>query len=359
MDINDNIPYRESSNTTTMAKPSIGILNSSSIAKSYGGIAPFIKNLDPFLRKDFDLTYITLPDRLYKISLIPHRLLYVLYLLTKRGTWKKMDLIISHVPEGSWVISFGKVPFVHIFHGNTNPMAGSRYWYGKYFHSIFRAMEKRIIRKASLVYTVGTERPGIPKIINPVHHSISIKETSLRKGFIFSGRLEKMKNIDRIIRVYASLDSSIRQEHPLYIAGTGTQETALKKLSKDLQLNGQVVFLGNLKNEDLIEADSSKKILLMASSFEGFPMAIAEAFSLGVPVVSTAVGDISRFVRHDQNGILLPVEFLEEEYANGIVSILNDYERFASNALASSKPFSAEKITAELTGDIKSFLEKP
>ena len=113
-----------------MAKPRIGILNSSSIAKSYGGIAPFIKNLDPFLRKDFDLTYITLPDSLYKLSFIPHRLWYVLYLLTKTGRLKKMDMIISHVPEGSWVVSFGKVPFVHIFHGNANPMAGSRYWYG-------------------------------------------------------------------------------------------------------------------------------------------------------------------------------------------------------------------------------------
>ena len=341
-----------------MAKPSIGILNSSSIAKSYGGIAPFIKNLDPFLRKDFDLTYITLPDALYKISIIPHRLWYVLYLLTKTGKWKKMDMIISHVPEGSWVVSFGKVPFVHIFHGNTNPMAGSRYWYGKYFHSIFGAIEKRIIRKASLLYTVGAERQGVPKIINPIHHNVSVKETSIRKGFIFSGRLEKMKNIDRIIKVYASLDARIREENPLYIAGTGTQENALKKLSRDLQLNGQVVFLGNLKNEDLIETDSSKKILLMASSFEGFPMAIAEAFSLGVPVISTAVGDIARFVRNDENGILLPVDFAEREYAKGIVSILNNYERFAANALAASKVFSAERITAELSDNITSFLEK-
>jgi glycosyltransferase involved in cell wall biosynthesis len=341
-----------------MAKLKLGIVNSSSNLKSYGGVAPFIKNLDPFLREAFDVTYILLPDHLYNIHFIPRRLIFSFYLMGKRRKLKQMDMILSHVPEGSFIISYMRIPLAHIFHGNFNPMSQSRYAYGKYFIPLFEAMERRIIRKASLMYTVGAERPGIPKILNPVYHSVKIKPYAERSGFIFSGRLEKIKNIDRIIRVYARLDISIQREHPLYIAGTGTQESALKELAASLPVQGKIIFLGNLKNDDLIEADSSKKILLMASSQEGFPMAIAEALSLGVPVISTDTGDISRFLKSNENGFLLPIAFDDEEYIKSIETILGDYDRFSKNALASASVFKAEEVARGLSRDIYQTISK-
>jgi glycosyltransferase involved in cell wall biosynthesis len=341
-----------------MKKLKLGIVNSSSIIKSYGGVAPFIKNLDPFLQDAFEVTYVLLPDYIYNIQFIPRRLLFVLYLLGKRRQLKRFDMILSHVPEGSFVVSYGKIPFVHIFHGNFNPMSQSRYWYGKYFTSIFESMEKRIIKKASLMYTVGIERPGIPKIFNPIYHSVKIKSNSARRGFIFSGRLEKIKNIDKIIRVYAKLAPAVQEENALYIAGMGTQENILKDLAASLPLQGKVIFLGNLNNEDLIEADSSKKILVMASSQEGFPMAIAEALSLGVPVISTDTGDISRIIKSNENGFLLPIAFNDEEYIKSIEAILNDYDRFSKNALASSEIFKADKVARNLIDDINKAILK-
>jgi glycosyltransferase involved in cell wall biosynthesis len=180
----------------------------------------------------------------------------------------------------------------------------------------------------------------------------------LRQGFIFSGRLEKIKNIDRIIRVYAKLPASVQQANHLYIAGMGTQETMLKELAAGLPLRGKVIFTGNLSNDDLVEEDSSKKILVMASSQEGFPMAIAEAFSVGIPVISTDTGDISRFLHSNENGFLLPVEFAEEEYIQSIETILNDYDRFSKNALASAEVFKAKNVAGSLIADIHKALLK-
>jgi glycosyltransferase involved in cell wall biosynthesis len=342
-----------------MSKPKLGIVNSSTLIKSYGGIAPFIRNLDPFLQDSFDVTYVVLPDYLYNIHFIPRRLIFLFYLLGKSMRLRKFDIILSHVPEGSYIVSFTRVPFAHIFHGNFNPMSQSRYWYGKYFKTIFEAMERRILKKASLMYTVGTERPGIPKIFNPIYHSVKIKDVNSRSGFIFSGRLEKIKNIDKIIRVYAKLKTEIQLENPLYIAGMGTQENQLKELAATLPIQGKVIFLGHLNNDDLIEADSSKKIFLMASSQEGFPMAIAEAFSVGIPVISTDTGDISRFLKSNVNGFLLPVEFIDEDYIQSIETILQDYERFSKQALASSGVFKAEEVAADLINELnRSILKK-
>jgi glycosyltransferase involved in cell wall biosynthesis len=337
-----------------MAKLKLGIVNSTSIDMSYGGVAPFIKNLDPFMQDEFDVKYIVLPAGLTRINVIPRRLIFLLYLFFRKKQLNGYDFILSHVPEGSFMVSYGKVPFVHIFHGNFNPMSQSRYWYGKYFMSLFERMEKRIIKYASLMYTVGVERKGIPKIFNPVLHNVKMKTVESRQGFIFSGRLEKIKNVDRLIVIYSKLAPAIRRKNPFYIAGIGTQETVLKKLVLSLDLDKEVIFLGDLKNEEMVETDSTKRIMTMASSQEGMPMAIAESLSVGVPVISTDTGDIARIIKSNENGFLLPLTFSDEEYIQCIQTILNDYERFSKGALASAEIFRSEKIAAGLISDINS-----
>jgi glycosyltransferase involved in cell wall biosynthesis len=339
-----------------MTRLKLAIVNSTSISMSYGGVAPFIKNLDPFMREAFDVEYIVLPVALTRIHFIPRRLIYLIYLLGKGRQLRKADIILSHVPEGSYIVSFGKIPFIHIFHGNFNPMSQSRYWYGKYFMSVFEKMERRVIRKAALMYTVGVERKGIPKIFNPVLHKVKVKNPENRAGFIFAGRLEKIKNIDRLVKIYAQLSPAIREKNPFYIAGVGTQESALRKIVAGLGLENNIIFSGSLANDDLVEMDSSKKILIMASSQEGMPMAIAEALSVGVPVISTDTGDIARIIKTNQNGFLLPLTFSDEEYIQSIMNILNDYDRFAGNALDSSSIFRSEKIAAGLVNDIHSII---
>ena len=326
--------------------------------KSYGGIAPFIKNLDPFMQEAYDVNYIVLPEYLSRISIIPQRLIYLLYMLGKKRQLKRFDFILSHTPEGSYVVSFCKVPFIHIFHGNSNPMSRSRYWYGKYFSSVYEMIDKRIRRKASRMYTVGMEKQGISKIFNPVLHTVKIKDKSGRSGFIFSGRLENVKNIDRLIRMYAKLPAAVQNENLFYIAGTGTLESALKKQVLSLGLKNKIIFLGELKNEDMVEANSTKKILLMASSLEGMPMAIAEALSVGIPVVSTDVGDIARIIHNQENGFLLPLDYEDEDYIQCINYILSDYSRYADKALVTSEVFRSEKVATALISDINQLVQK-
>ena len=336
-----------------MKKIKLGIINSTSLNDLYGGVAPFIKNLDPFLREEFDVTYICLPEKFNKIDFLPKRFIFLCYLITIWIRINKQDILLSHVPEGSFIISYSKVPIIHIFHGNTNPMEGSRFWYGKFFRSTFNFMEKRILKKAKLKYTVGTEFPTVKKILNPIYHSVTIKPTESRKGFVYAGRLESIKNIDRIIKIFAKLPEDFRQNNPFYIAGTGSQLVNLKKLVNDLSLNDSVKFVGSLANNDLIEFVSTKMILLMASSFEGLPMAIAEALSVGIPVISTDVGDISRVIKINYNGHLLPKDFSDQDYIDAIISISSNYNYFAFNAFLSSSIFNAEVIAKQLSDEMK------
>lgn len=337
---------------------SVAILLTNSFKTSYGGIGPFVKNLDTDLAKHYDLTYFSLPDSFERITWMPHRLAYIFHLFGQLPKLRKFDLILSHTPEGSFVVSLLGLPFAHIFHGNGNPVSKSRFWYGKYFTTAFENIQKRIKKYSLISYTVGEAMSGSRKLVNPIAHHVEVKEYNSRFGFVFAGRLENGKRIDDIIRIYSKLSTAIRESNPLYIAGKGSLKETFEKLAVDLGISHQVIFLGNLDNHELIEVISKKKILLMASENEGFPMAIAEALSVGVPIVSTAVGDIPSFIVSQQNGELVEKSLNEEEYLFAINRILDFYPKYAEAAFVSSKVFDSKKIAESLVCDLDSLISK-
>ena len=322
---------------------------------SYGGVAPFMRNMHPILIQKYNVEYFTIPKS-WNSKFIPGRLKLMAYLIKKHKDLKSCDFILSHVPEGSYIASYTGNPYCHIFHGNDNPMTQSRYRIGKYFRWLFEIFFNRIEKTCPLKYTVGPVCGDRKKLFNPICHNTSEKPYESRKGFIFAGRLELIKNIDHIIRIYSKLPVQIRDVHHLYIAGTGTQEHKLKDLVKEMSLTKFVHFLGNVQNKEIVEVDSTKRIFLMASTQEGLPTAIAEALSVGVPVITTNPGDIGLVIKNNVNGFLFPLDFNDDDYVKAIMSILNEYDRFSKAAKESSVVFDSKKITNDVIKDIECIL---
>lgn len=88
----------------------------------------------------------------------------------------------------------------------------------------------------------------------------------------------------------------------MLIAGSGEEEVALKEYVKKNSLEEQVEFLGwinkDKKNDLLMKSD----VLILPSYNEGLPMAILEAMSYGLAIVSTDVGSINEAVNNGLNG---------------------------------------------------------
>jgi len=334
----------------------LAIINSDSKEFSYGGVAPIMRNMHKYLCEAFDVQYFYLPDSWKRIP-CPGRLKMIIYLVSRWKSLKSCDFILSHIPEGSYVTSFMGKPYSHIYHGNDNPMTQSKYWFGKYFKFVFDIFFNRIEKTCPLKYTVGPVWNDKKKLFNPISHTVQPKPHCERSGFMFAGRLELVKNVDRLIRIYAQLPLNIREKNHFHIAGYGTQENNLRDLVRHLNLGDYVQFLGNLSNENLIEEDSKRKILIMASTQEGLPTAIAEALSVGVPVVSTNPGDIGIVLKNNYNGYIFPLDFQDEDYVKAMLNILNEYDRFAKAALESSKIFNGEVITKGVIDDINNVLD--
>ncbi len=324
------------------------------INNELGGSIVFAKNLDKYLRKEFLVYYHFLPKRFYETSILPKRLMYFVYcLFSIPNLVNKYDYFLSHSPEASFILSFFSKNFIHIYHGNFNPVKMSKYFYGKYFVWFYDLIDKRIQKKAKISFTVGENKKGCKKLFSPIDiEDYKYHSNINRKNFYFIGRFEKVKNIFRLVDIYDLLDKNTKKYNKLILIGDGTLKQELIEYVQKKNLNKYVIFTGQLSNSDTLKHLEKAKILLLASYSEGFPMVIAEALSRGVPVISTAVGNIPNVIKNGYNGFCLKQSDNNQEFVNKINKILTNYDFFSNNAFNSSKIFDAKYIANIL---IKSF----
>ena len=232
-------------------------------------------------------------------------------------------------------------------------------WIQKPFVPFYNHLFKVINDNCPLVYCVGKKRrPENKKLYNPLIQNVAPLPIEQRKGFVFTGRLVNLKRVNRIIDIYSKLPKYIQDENPLYIAGDGYCQETLVQQARDLGLANKVIFLGRVPNKEIMKTVASKKLLLMASTTEGFPTSIAEAFSLGIPAVSTNVGSVASVVENNVNGFYVSKDFDDKEYIKCIETIINDYARFSKGALKCAELFNAERVTKGVIADINEILNE-
>jgi glycosyltransferase involved in cell wall biosynthesis len=324
-----------------------------------GGASTWILNVDSFFRKDFEIDYLIIPEKWLNITFIPDRIkatvqtLYVL--ITKHKKW---DIYLSHSPELSYYATLFSKNVVHIAHGNTNPVSNPTFRWGKIFYVVFEFFNAQVEKKAKLLYTVGEKKTGYKNINQPIHHALKPLSFKEKKGLIFAGRLEKIKNIDLIISAFVLLPPEVQREHNLLIYGMGTQRKYLKGLIEKLKVDGSVFLKGHVNNKNLISIINKSALLVMASNFEGFPMVIAEALTVGTPVLSTDVGSISSAVKSGYNGYVISKKTEPKFYAQKIEEILKSSEHYCKNALQSSSIFKADEVYSQIKADLDYHFQK-
>jgi len=335
-------------------KPKLLILVGRNPKNMRGGASTWILNIDSYFQKDYEVDYLIIPEKWLNVSFIPDRLKAIIqafYILT--FNYKKWDVFLSHSPELSYVATLFSKNVVHIAHGNTNPMAKPTFKFGKLFYNLFEYFNQKVEEKSCLLYTVGEEKDKYKKINQPINHNVTPLDVTDKKGFVFAGRLEKVKNIDFIIQSYNLLPEHIKSKNSLLIFGRGSEQSKLDGLIKELKLEKRIFLKGQINNHDLIQEINKSKMLLMASSFEGFPMVVAEALTVGTPVLSTDVGSISDIVKNGYNGFCVTLDTYAELYTLKMEEILKNHSTFSENAFTSSKVFNAWKVYRIIHDDIK------
>jgi glycosyltransferase involved in cell wall biosynthesis len=106
--------------------------------------------------------------------------------------------------------------------------------------------------------------------------------------------------------------------------GQGPHEKEIHELRHRLRLDDRVLLTGY--REDAVGVLAGADIFVLASRWEGLPVALMEAMALGLPVVATAVGGVPEAVGRGIEGLLVPPE-RPDLLADAIADLAGDAHR--------------------------------
>jgi glycosyltransferase involved in cell wall biosynthesis len=119
---------------------------------------------------------------------------------------------------------------------------------------------------------------------------------------VIAGRLSAEKGIDVAIKAMALASD---QAH-LDVAGDGPVRHELEALAS-AEAPGKVTFHGRLTKDRLFELLRSSSVAVVPSTwYENQPMAVLEAFAVGLPVIGSDLGGLPELVADGVDGLLVP-----------------------------------------------------
>jgi glycosyltransferase involved in cell wall biosynthesis len=139
---------------------------------------------------------------------------------------------------------------------------------------------------------------------------------------VFLGDVSEAKGVPDLLRAVASL---LPGEVSLTLVGPLKLIPQNQVLLKNCEGNGTVTFVGQKSKEDALSLLSQSHVLILPSKVENLPNVILEAYSLGIPVIATAVGGVPQLVAEGETGWLISVDGnleanIVEKLKNAIVS---------------------------------------
>ena len=201
--------------------------------------------------------------------------------------------------------------------------------------SVLLAMEVWGDSKATLAGRVPDTRPEKCRVISFVAQQFEpLPARPVSPSFIFWGRINQQKGLDRAIRIFAR----VHEWYPkalLKVVGPDCGALSdLQQLCKSLGLKDQITFLGAATQDDIVLYASNASFYLQTSVHEGMGMSVVESMQLGLVPIVTHVGEISSYCIHGVNAVIVDSD---DEAVKNILHLLiaNDrYLEIRSNAVA-------------------------
>lgn len=116
---------------------------------------------------------------------------------------------------------------------------------------------------------------------------------------MYTGGIDHRKNIEGLIRAYAALPSSIRQEHQLAVVCSvnAPDRTRLEQLACCAGLaDGELIMTGFVPEDDLVALYNSCKLFVFPSWHEGFGLPALEAMACGRAVIGANTSSVPEVI---------------------------------------------------------------
>ncbi|WP_037585208.1 glycosyltransferase [Stenoxybacter acetivorans] len=203
-------------------------------------------------------------------------------------------LIVSNLYTADRILHYSKLPnIVHVLHNTlsieynlTADASGKQTAFLKqlYGNRPLAAVSRGVME--DYLHHINPEA-RVKAILNPIDRDHIVAQAQTEKSPYMGGylinvsRLHAQKDHATLIRAYVASAQTL----PLVLVGKGEEEDNCRRLVQELGIADQVIFTGFQANPYPLIAHATGFVL--SSRYEGMPMVILEALTLGTPFIST------------------------------------------------------------------------
>jgi phosphatidylinositol alpha-1,6-mannosyltransferase len=212
--------------------------------------------------------------------------------------------------------------------------------------------------------------PNRKKNIKVIYNAIDLPEFGSGKKYytrnwiITICRLVKRKNVDNIIKAIKLLPYSILKNYKYIIVGNGPERKNLEFMVKNLHLEENVFFKGEVSEAEKIQLLSNSKLFIMCPTTyknenEGFGISFIEAQAVGIPVIGSKNGGSPEAIGN--GGLLVEDELDPKEIAKNIKLLLTDrklYNQLVQNIQKRIGQFDTKKHVRKIEKIYKEVIDK-
>jgi glycosyltransferase involved in cell wall biosynthesis len=142
------------------------------------------------------------------------------------------------------------------------------------------------------------------------------------KNILFVGNLYSIKGVQYLISAMKKIHDEMSDVR-LILVGDGEERKRLEELSKQLNMQSYVQFVGKVPHEKVKIFMHQADIFVLPSLSEGLPIVILEAMACGLPIVASRVGGIPDLIKNGVHGYLVKAK-MPDEIAEKILILLKD-----------------------------------
>jgi len=225
----------------------------------------------------------------------------------------------------------------------------------------YNALDRKVLGRFPLVLAVsetiaaGLRRDGVPRV-RVLPNGVDLdrwKPEAARErpvGLPPHGRLLGMvarlsedKDFPALVNAFERIADNRGDVH-LVVAGDGPGRPRLRERVDRSPHGSRIHLLG--RRDDVPALLAAFDVFVLASRAEGMPNAVLEAMAARRPIVASAVGGVGELIRHEREGLLVPVGD-PDALAAAVEGLLDDPGRAERLATAARARVEAEFSFAE------------
>ena len=255
-----------------------------------------------YLRTRPEKWLLELPQN-FRVKVIPFPLFWTQLRLSWELFWHKIDLLF--IPASALPIFHPNKTVVTIHDLAWKFYPESFTWFNRNF---LEYSTRFAVRKAKRIIAVSesTKRDLVkfykilPDKISVIHHGYEVlppilgkPDTRLPEKYVlFLSTLQPRKNLEGLIKAFVQLKKE-RPELPHKLVVVGKTGWKFEKILEAINRNAnEVVYLNYVPDAERLAILKNSDLLALPSFYEGFGMQILEAFSLGLPVITSNISSM-------------------------------------------------------------------